>query len=105
MIHLNAVLLKLVRWSGWPLFAVVVGFVITGYAASGRYGFGRLLDAQEAMTWHKLLHAPLLALLLVHSLPAMYLAVKRWGWLRKTGQKTDRPDPTTAQPLDTGRHT
>lgn len=84
----SAMLLRLVRWSGWPLFLVVSGFIITGYTASGRYGFGRLLDAQSAMTLHKLLHLPLLVLLLVHSLPAMYLAAQRWGWFRRTGQKS-----------------
>ncbi len=84
MIRINSVLIRLVRWSGWPLLPVVAAFLLTGYATSGRYGLGAWLDARTAMTWHKLLHAPLLVLFLVHSLPAMYLEIQRGGWFRKT---------------------
>lgn len=85
MIAINAILLRIVRWSGWPLFIVVTGFIVTGYAASGRYGLGVLMDVRTAMALHKLLHLPLVVLLLVHALPAMYLAAYRWGWFRKAG--------------------
>lgn len=84
--HSNAILVKIVRWSGWPLFVVVVGFIFTGYAASGRYGMGKLMDARTAMALHKLMHLPLLVLLLVHAMPAMYLAIRRLGWFRRTGR-------------------
>jgi len=79
--RLNVVCLKLVRWTAWPLLLVVLAFIFTGYATSGRYGLGRLMDEQTALTLHKLFHAPLIALLVAHSLPAMYLAFQRWGWL------------------------
>jgi len=82
----GAIMLKTVRWSGWPLFVVVIGFIVTGYATSGRYGMGKLIDARTAMALHKLLHLPLLVLLLVHALPAMYLAVRRWGLFAKTSR-------------------
>jgi hypothetical protein len=48
---------------------------------SGQYGLGAVIDAKRALAIHKMLHGPLLVLLLVHSLPAMYLAFKRWGWI------------------------
>ena len=35
---------------------------------------------------HRMLHAPLLILVLVHSVPAVYLAVQRWGWIRHRGE-------------------
>jgi hypothetical protein len=35
-------------------------FVVTGYAMSGEYGFGRWLDAKAALAIHKICHLPLL---------------------------------------------
>lgn len=87
----GAIMLRTVRWSGWPLFVVVIGFIVTGYAASGRYGMGNLMDARTAMAVHKLLHLPLLVLLLVHALPAMYLAVRRWGLFARTSRIKSNP--------------
>ncbi|MBI5396704.1 MAG: hypothetical protein HZA91_15530 [Verrucomicrobia bacterium] len=75
------VLDKIVRVSSWPLFAVVLVFLATGYMMSGEYGFGGLMDAKKALAIHKAMHLPLIALVLVHSLPAMYLAFRRWGWI------------------------
>jgi hypothetical protein len=79
---LNAVLLRTVRWTGWPLFPLILGFLATGYIMSGQFGFSRLLDEKSALTLHRLLHWPLLVLLLAHTLPAVYLALQRWGWIR-----------------------
>jgi hypothetical protein len=82
MTKLNFLLLKLVRWSGWPLLPVVLLFLLTGYIMDGRYGLSRLLDEKTALTWHRMLHLPLILLVLVHSVPAVYLAVQRWGWIK-----------------------
>ncbi len=86
MTKFNFVLLKLVRWSGWPLLPLVGLFLLTGYIMDGRYGLGRLLDEKSALTCHRMLHVPLIILVLVHSLPAMYLALVRWGWIRARGE-------------------
>ena len=72
------VLNKIVRISSWPLFLIVILFFLTGYAMSGDFGLGSWIDAKRALAIHKLLHGPLLALVLLHSLPAMYLAIRRW---------------------------
>ncbi len=82
MSKLHFVLLKLVRWSGWPLLPLVLLFLFTGYIMDGRYGLGKVLDEKSALTYHRMLHVPLVALVLVHSLAAMYLAFQRWGWVR-----------------------
>ena len=87
MSTLNLVCLKLVRWSGWPLLPVVLLFLFTGYIMDGRYGLGRLLDEKTALTCHRMLHLPLMILVLAHSLPAVYLALQRWGWIKH------RPEP------------
>jgi succinate dehydrogenase/fumarate reductase cytochrome b subunit len=87
MSTLNVVCLKLVRWTGWLLLPVVIGFLVTGYIMSGQFGFGRWLDEQRGLTLHRLLHWPLLVLVLAHSVPAVYLALQRWGWIRS------RPHP------------
>jgi hypothetical protein len=82
MSRLNLVLLKTVRWSSWPLLPLIFLFLLTGYIMDGRYGFARLLDAKSALTFHRMLHWPLIILVLVHSLPAVYLAFQRWGWIK-----------------------
>ena len=82
MNRLNAILLKLVRWSGWLLVPLVLCFLLTGYAISGRYGLGAWLGEQQALTLHKLFHLPLILLALGHVGPAAYLALVRWGWIR-----------------------
>jgi hypothetical protein len=83
MNRMNVLSLKLLRWSGWILVPLVLAFLATGYALSGRYGLGALLGEQQALTLHKLLHAPLLLLVLGHLAPATFLALQRWGWLRQ----------------------
>jgi len=82
MTKLNLILLKMVRWSGWPLLPVVMLFLLTGYIMDGRHGFGKLLDEKTALTFHRMLHLPLIVLVLAHSLPAVYLALQRWGWIK-----------------------
>ncbi len=78
----NALLLKLVRWTGWPLLPLIVLFLFTGYTIDGRYGLSRVLEEKSALTFHRMLHVPLIILVLVHSLPAAYLALQRWGWIK-----------------------
>lgn len=82
MNKLNLICLKIVRWSSWPLLVLVGGFVLTGYAIAGQYGLGRWCDEQSALALHRMLHWPLIVLVLVHSAPAVYLALQRWGWIK-----------------------
>jgi hypothetical protein len=82
MLKLNSLCLKLVRWSGWPLLPIILLFLLTGYIMDGRYGMSQLLDEKTALTFHRMLHLPLLILVLVHSAPALYLAVQQWGWIQ-----------------------
>lgn len=82
MNKLNLICLKTVRWSSWPLLPVIAGFLFTGYAMAGQYGLARLCDEKTALTLHRMLHWPLIILVLVHSVPAVYLALQRWGWIR-----------------------
>jgi hypothetical protein len=87
MTGLNVLCLKMVRWSGWPLLPVVFLFLLTGYIMDGRYGLSRLLNERAALTFHRMLHVPLMILVLAHSTPAVYLALQRWGWIKH------RPEP------------
>ena len=82
MHKLNLICLKTVRGSSWPLLPVMGAFLFTGYAITGQYGLGRLCDERTALSLHRMLHWPLLVLVLVHSLPAVYLAFQRWGWIK-----------------------
>lgn len=76
---------RIVRISSWPLLLLLAVFFVSGYAMSNRYGFGSWFDAKRALTLHNLCHLPLIALTLLHALPAMYLAFRRWGWFGKRG--------------------
>jgi len=80
---MNTILIKAVRWSGWPLLPLIFLFLFSGYIMDGRYGLSRLLDEKSALTFHRMLHVPLIILVLVHSLPATYLAMQRWGWFNR----------------------
>jgi hypothetical protein len=82
MNKLNLVSLKLVRWSGWLLLPLVLALLLTGYIMDGRYGFARLLDEQSALMFHRLLHLPLIVLVVAHVVPAVYLAFQRRGWIK-----------------------
>ncbi len=81
MTKLNIVCLKIVRWSSWPLLPVIAGFLFTGYAVTGQYGLARVCDEKTALALHRMLHWPLIILVLVHTIPAVYLAFQRWGWI------------------------
>jgi hypothetical protein len=83
MNKLNVVSLKILRWSGWLLLPLVLAFLLTGYIMDGRYGFGRLLDEKSALTFHRLLHLPLIVLVVAHVVPAVYLAFQRRGWIKQ----------------------
>lgn len=77
---------KIIRVSSWPLLVVVILFLGTGYVMSGQYGMGALMEAKTALSLHKMLHTLLVTLLLVHVVPATYLAFRRWGWIKKPDQ-------------------
>ncbi len=83
MKRFNYLCLKTARWSSWPLLLVILCFLLTGYLISGSFGMSQWLDEKRALALHKLLHLPLLVLLVVHVVPASYLAVKRWGWFKR----------------------
>jgi hypothetical protein len=82
MNKLNLVSVKILRWSGWLLLPLVLAFLLTGYIMDGRYGFGKLLDEKSALTFHRLLHLPLIVLVVAHVVPAVYLAFQRRGWIK-----------------------
>ena len=82
MTKLNIVSLKMIRWSGWLLLPLVMLFLLTGYIMDGRYGFSKLLDEKSALTFHRMLHLPLIVLVVAHVVPAVYLAMQRWGWIK-----------------------
>ena len=86
MNQLNLVSLKIVRWSGWLLLPLLIAFLLTGYIMDGRYGFGKLLNEDTALMLHRMFHMPLMLLLLAHVVPAVYLAIQRWGWIRHRGE-------------------
>ena len=43
---MNIILIKAVRWSGWPLLPLILLFLLTGYVMDGRYGLSKLLGVE-----------------------------------------------------------
>ena len=64
-------MIKLLRISSWPLLLLLLFYLGSGFAMSGRYGFGLLLDEKTALGLHKLLRVPLLVVLPVHAICAI----------------------------------
>ena len=79
----NFYLVKTVRISGWVLFFITLLFITTGFALCGRFGFNKVISSKKALEIHKIFDIPLILLFLVHSLIGIYLAFRRWGWIRK----------------------
>jgi cytochrome b561 len=65
------------------LLLLILAFLFTGYSISGQFGLGRVMEEKEALALHKMLHWPLIVLVLVHAAPAVYLAFVRWGWFKR----------------------
>ena len=75
--------MKTLRVAGWCLLVLLLGFLASGYAMTGRLHVGRLLTAQEGKNWHLLLHVPLIVVAVAHIVPAAYFAWLRWFKKRK----------------------
>ena len=78
---LNHYLVKANRITGWALLALVLVFVPTGFAITGRYGFSTLVEPNLARDIHWTLVWPLIGVFVVHSILNVYFSFKRWGWL------------------------
>jgi hypothetical protein len=74
--------IKTLRVTSWPLLFLMLLYLVTGFAMSGRFGFGVLMNEKTALAFHKALHVPLLMLFPVHAVCAVYLAMRRWRWIK-----------------------
>jgi len=83
MAKLNVVCVRTVRITAWPLLALMILYLITGYVLCGQTTLGRWIAVETALSVHKVFDVPLVALFVAHSLPAIYLAFVRWGWIGK----------------------
>ena len=96
---LNYYLMKVVRVSGWLLFVLVLGYVLTGFSLCGKLGFSRVLDIQTALTIHKFFDWPLVAVFAVHSAATIYFALRRWGWITTRTRSLGSSRRTSASPI------
>jgi len=74
---------KTVRFSGWFLLVMMVLFIVSGYALTGEYGLHRVMGPRTAEVIHLKLDEVLVAGFLVHVAAALYLALRRWGWIKR----------------------
>ena len=94
----NYYLIKTARISGWLLFVLVLGYILTGFALCGKLGFGQLIDLKTALALHKLFDWPLVAIFVVHSAVTIYFALRRWGWIQKPTNPRPSAKPIPARP-------
>jgi hypothetical protein len=80
--NVNYYLLKAGRISGWLLFVVVIGYMVTGFSMSSRLSVNRLIEIQVAKKLHQDFVWPLVAIFTVHSVIVIYFAMRRWGWIK-----------------------
>ena len=92
----NRMLLRLTRFTAWPLVPLVGSYIVTGYGMTGEYGLGHVLDPRLAQKFHHLFDGVLLVLVGMHALPGMYLALWRWGWIRR---RRTTPRPAARSPI------
>jgi len=80
---------KTMRFTGWLLLAMMVLYIVSGYALVPEFGCDRLMSTRTAEALHIAwkLDRLLVPVFAVHSFGAMYLAFRRWGWI-KTRRKT-----------------
>lgn len=79
----NYYLIKTVRLSGWILLPAVLLYISTGFTMCGKFGAvsADWLSVSEII--HKTFAWPLVVIFLAHSIIAVYLALRRWGWIGK----------------------
>ncbi len=75
-------ILKLCRFSGYGLFFLMLLFFTTGFALCGELGVERLLSPRDALVIHQFFDWPLVGVFLLHSTAALYISMRRWGWIR-----------------------
>jgi len=81
--NLNYYLIKVTRITGWILLPLMLLYISTGFALCGKFGFNRMIGTQGALAIHQLFDLPLVFLFVVHAVVSVYLAFRRWGWLRR----------------------
>jgi len=92
--NVNYYLTKTARLTGWLLFLLVIGYIVTGFAMRGDFGLNDYLSAEIALGIHQLFLWPMIVIFSVHSAVTIYFAFRRWGWIGKRAKATgprDRP--------------
>jgi hypothetical protein len=79
----NYYLIKIVRISGWVLLPVVLLYIGTGLTMRGDFGHVGSIWMDRVRRYHPALAWPFIAVFLVHTIAAIYLAMRRWGWIGK----------------------
>jgi hypothetical protein len=80
---MNYYLIKLVRLSGWVLVPIMLTYICTGFALHGKFGFSKIIDAEQSLDIRRLLEWPLVIAFTVHAATTTYFAMRRWGWIKK----------------------
>lgn len=79
--RINHYLIKINRLSAWILFALMVIFIVTGYA----WAFHVVMRPSEARSLHISLKELLVFFFLVHTLISAKFTLKRWKILKRLG--------------------
>jgi hypothetical protein len=79
----NYYLIKVMRVTGWILLPLVLLYIGTGFALCGEFGFDAWIPMRRALVVHHRLLWPMMITVGTHSLVGIYLAMRRWGWIKR----------------------
>jgi len=77
------ILVKINRLSGWLLIPLFLIYIITGYSMTGEYGMNKVVSLHLARTIHLNFSGLFILLFLLHVCTSIYLALRRWGIIRR----------------------
>jgi choline-glycine betaine transporter len=80
--NIHYYLIKTARISGWLLLPLMLLYIVTGLAVLSQLKLNRLIEPNAARLVHRDWSWPLIAVFLVHSSVTIYLALRRWGWIK-----------------------
>jgi len=76
-------LVKISRAAAWILLFLIIPFIISGYSMTGKYGMDRIIDTGTALRIHTGFSELLVFFLIIHVSINIYLALVRWGVIRR----------------------
>ncbi|RLG72072.1 MAG: hypothetical protein DRO11_03025 [Methanobacteriota archaeon] len=72
---------RLGRLAGWAMLPLIIGYILSGYTLTGKYGLDRVIPMGAAHWIHLKLDPLLIALFTTHVTIQICVSLRRRGWL------------------------